>query len=272
MSYEEILIGWRKCEVCNKDIIVTNRRIGIKYCSKRCRNIGNWRVSVLHFPEHSTQYYQKNKERILKRMKKYSKNPKVKEHKKKYDEQYYQRPEVIARKEEYSVEYRERNKERLDKKAKEYYHKKKRFDKKAMKRQVIIQRKRRRTESGKSKMKAENHKRRFSKHIWVIRKKGYVTLDILKKQIVEKFKDVAECYYCGSKKNLSLDHIAPLSKYDINEIWNFVVACKKCNSSKSNKNPFVWAKEKNITLPTDFKTNFSERELRQKYRVGLRVK
>ena len=71
MSYEEILIGWRKCEVCNKDIIVTNRRIGIKYCSKRCRNIGNWRVSVLHFPEHSTQYYQKNKERILKRMKKY---------------------------------------------------------------------------------------------------------------------------------------------------------------------------------------------------------
>lgn len=46
-------------------------------------------------------------------------------------------------------------------------------------------------------------------------------------------RDGNECYYCGSKKNLSLDHIVPLSAGGLDTAANLVTACRSCNSKKN---------------------------------------
>jgi len=57
-----------------------------------------------------------------------------------------------------------------------------------------------------------------------------------------------ECVYCGSKKDISMDHIIPISRSGVdprifgllNSVDNCVCACKKCNSSKGDKDVFEW--------------------------------
>jgi hypothetical protein len=44
-----------------------------------------------------------------------------------------------------------------------------------------------------------------------------------------------ECNYCWDIKNLSIDHIKPVSKWWDNQFNNLQVLCRSCNSSKSNK-------------------------------------
>ncbi len=49
-----------------------------------------------------------------------------------------------------------------------------------------------------------------------------------------------ECFNCGSKKNLQIDHHMPLSMgygLKIGEDYNAVLLCKKCNNKKSNLHP-----------------------------------
>lgn len=97
-------------------------------------------------------------------------------------------------------------------------------------------------------MRLDNQKCRFSKHIWFLKNKNFEINNKLKKQLIQKLDKIKNCVYCNSTKNLSLDHIIPLSKYVNNEIDNFVIACKSCNSSKHNKDVVIWAKEKGIKL------------------------
>lgn len=52
----------------------------------------------------------------------------------------------------------------------------------------------------------------------------------------------AECFYCGkkltdSKRETHVDHFIPWSFVQSDHIWNLVLACNKCNSSKSDKLP-----------------------------------
>jgi hypothetical protein len=44
-----------------------------------------------------------------------------------------------------------------------------------------------------------------------------------------------ECAYCGSEKNLTLDHIIPRSKGGSDKITNIVCACKECNHDKGQE-------------------------------------
>ncbi|MBM7602804.1 5-methylcytosine-specific restriction endonuclease McrA [Metabacillus crassostreae] len=52
----------------------------------------------------------------------------------------------------------------------------------------------------------------------------------------------AECFYCGkklsdNKRETHVDHFIPWSFVQSDHIWNLVLACNKCNSSKSDKLP-----------------------------------
>ncbi|MCA1063886.1 HNH endonuclease domain-containing protein [Rossellomorea sp. AcN35-11] len=52
----------------------------------------------------------------------------------------------------------------------------------------------------------------------------------------------AHCFYCnkrlsGQKRETHVDHFIPWSFVQSDHIWNLVLACNKCNSSKSDKLP-----------------------------------
>ena len=50
-------------------------------------------------------------------------------------------------------------------------------------------------------------------------------------------RDGHQCVYCGSNKNLTLDHVIPKSRGGGNEWTNLVTSCFKCNLKKGNKTP-----------------------------------
>ena len=60
------------------------------------------------------------------------------------------------------------------------------------------------------------------------------------------------CQYCFEKfsiKSLTIDHIVPTSKGGSNENDNICLACRSCNSSKSNLHPW-FNKNKEMPKPT----------------------
>lgn len=48
-------------------------------------------------------------------------------------------------------------------------------------------------------------------------------------------RDNFTCKKCGSRRNLTVDHIMPESKGGTLELTNLQTLCKKCNSSKGTK-------------------------------------
>lgn len=50
-------------------------------------------------------------------------------------------------------------------------------------------------------------------------------------------RDKHQCQYCGSKKQLTLDHIIPRSKGGKHSWDNVVIACSSCNSHKGDRTP-----------------------------------
>ena len=47
-------------------------------------------------------------------------------------------------------------------------------------------------------------------------------------------RDGGKCQYCGTNKDLTLDHVIPRSKGGKSTWTNLVTACKNCNSKKSD--------------------------------------
>ena len=43
-----------------------------------------------------------------------------------------------------------------------------------------------------------------------------------------------QCMKCGSKDDLVIDHIIPLTKGGTNDILNIQILCKKCNEEKAD--------------------------------------
>lgn len=50
-------------------------------------------------------------------------------------------------------------------------------------------------------------------------------------------RDGYQCVYCGSHRNLTLDHVIPKSRGGKNEWTNLVTSCQKCNMKKADKTP-----------------------------------
>lgn len=48
-------------------------------------------------------------------------------------------------------------------------------------------------------------------------------------------RDLHTCQYCGSTKNLTIDHVLPVSKGGKNTWSNMVTCCFKCNNKKGNQ-------------------------------------
>ena len=57
--------------------------------------------------------------------------------------------------------------------------------------------------------------------------------------VLDKFDN--KCVYCGSDKNITMDHVMPLVRGGEHSIKNVVPACKPCNSKKNDRLPDVWA-------------------------------
>jgi 5-methylcytosine-specific restriction endonuclease McrA len=45
------------------------------------------------------------------------------------------------------------------------------------------------------------------------------------------------CSYCGSNKNLTIDHIIPISRGGKSTFENCITACKSCNNKKGDRTP-----------------------------------
>ncbi|HEX6981844.1 MAG TPA: HNH endonuclease [Balneolaceae bacterium] len=74
----------------------------------------------------------------------------------------------------------------------------------------------------------------------VIRLRRYIHIPynkiVLSRHNIMK-RDGHKCQYCGSSRNLTIDHVLPRSR-DGQDTWeNLVTACDKCNIKKGNKTP-----------------------------------
>jgi 5-methylcytosine-specific restriction endonuclease McrA len=50
-------------------------------------------------------------------------------------------------------------------------------------------------------------------------------------------RDQNQCVYCGSNKDLTLDHVMPKSRGGGNDWTNLVTSCFRCNLRKGNRTP-----------------------------------
>ena len=65
------------------------------------------------------------------------------------------------------------------------------------------------------------------------RKAGVVLSEVNEQPIYELYDYT--CVYCGSKEDLTLDHVVSLASGGPHSEGNLVVACRRCNSSKQDK-------------------------------------
>ena len=56
---------------------------------------------------------------------------------------------------------------------------------------------------------------------------------VVKKYVLER--DGGRCQICGAEKDLTIDHILPLSQVTLNDISNLRSLCRSCNSRKGKK-------------------------------------
>ena len=64
-----------------------------------------------------------------------------------------------------------------------------------------------------------------------------------------KIKFAGFCWYCGTTKTLSVDHIIPQSKGGLHGGENLIYSCRSCNSSKGSTDLLVWMQKRNQFPP-----------------------
>lgn len=64
------------------------------------------------------------------------------------------------------------------------------------------------------------------------------TLKISKKDMLRIYNQ--NCSFCGTKEDITLDHIIPISRGGRHSIGNLQSLCRSCNSSKKDKTIMEW--------------------------------
>ena len=233
------LKGW--CKECSKEYHKKYRETHKEAIAERGRR---WReTNKEHRAEYCRQYQQENKEAIAEQRRQYYQDNKeaIAEQQRQY---YESNKEAKA---EYQRRYRERNKEAIAERRKQRYEQNK---------EIILEQCKKYRETHKE-AKAEYNKQ------YKQSPKGQVIAfnsDIRRRAkeqaqgngiTVEQWKECMsffnwQCAYSGitlSKETRSLDHIEPINKGGVNEIWNVVPMYRAYNSRKQDKDMLEWYTE-----------------------------
>lgn len=85
-----------------------------------------------------------------------------------------------------------------------------------------------------------------------------------------------KCFYCGKSidyRNVDVDHFVPWSFIKDDNLWNLVLACPKCNRSKSDKLPddkfldLLIARNKKLQIHSELE-NYQQDRLRDVYNIA----
>lgn len=166
------------------------------------------------------QYYQNNKESIAARIKQYHKDNK--EARAEYKKQYIQdNKETIAKQRK---QYAQDNKVAIAKQQKQYQ----RDNKK-----ILTKKKKQYAQEHLQEAYIRNNNRKAKKLLLP------ATLTIEQWENIKRHFDNA-CCYCGKELPLAQEHFLALSMGGCYTHNNIIPACKKCNSSKHDRDFFVW--------------------------------
>jgi 5-methylcytosine-specific restriction endonuclease McrA len=206
------------CNVCGKQFIPQNKRHLI--CSIECRKKAKFEYDFKRRDKkkiYDNDYYLSNKKFIDKYKNERSKSKEGKEINKlwrKKNSNHLKEYQKTWKKENvnYFDEYFKKNENHLKTKAKEWRYK------------------------NKDLVNMLAHTRRVKERI----AEGFSTK-------IESFRirmeEIGECVYCGSRENLTIEHLLPISKGGTNELHNLFPACKKCNFSKGAKDWIEWYRD-----------------------------
>jgi hypothetical protein len=243
------------CTKCKKEyprtdkyfVKATKNKDGLDYWCKKCKCEHRKIKSNIKSPkalddtsetklnmsseEYRKNYYEKNKEKILKTVKEYQRNNKnkIKARRKIYLEKNREKTNITRR------EYNKNHKEI------------KRLWQQKNKDKVNVQKQARRTNKN-------NLPSNLTIKQW--------------KEIKIKFNN--KCAYCGQELPLSQDHFIPLSKGGEYTVNNIIPSCKSCNCSKNNSDFFKWypkqefyskEREKNILKHLNYKEDKQQLKL-----------
>lgn len=135
--------------------------------------------------------------------------------------------------------YREKNKEQIKEKGMEYYEKNKE--------QIALKRHLRYINNKEKTKKYYDEYRKTEKGKMIDINRKHIKRAAIKKgdsysKIMEIVKRTKNCYWCGVKlKKIHIDHYIPLSKGGEHTVSNLVISCPRCNMSKGNKDPQLFA-------------------------------
>ena len=178
--------------------------------------------------ERKRAYYQKNREEIIRKNTEYKKNNPEwdKETRRKYYET--NKAEIIKRSRQWELNNKEKRRKTI----------KMRREKNP---ELFIARQRRYVKNNKEKCLELGRKNTSTRRARVKKLLADFTEEQWKKCLIE-FDN--ECAYCGKKSdNLHQEHVIPVSKQGDYTVSNIVPACKRCNTSKLNKEMETWYRE-----------------------------
>ena len=75
------------------------------------------------------------------------------------------------------------------------------------------------------------------------------------------------CFYCGNdlaKASIHVDHVIPWSYIHSDNLWNLVLACNHCNTSKSDRLPATEFLERLLTRNQKLQ-GVTEKPIREEY-------